>query len=93
MPYELALYIPLTWASQVALVLKNPSANAGDARVTVLIPGLESSLEKQMASHSSIIAWGIQGQRNLVGYNSPWGSKESDTTEVTEHVCMHTSNI
>ena len=43
MPYELALYIPLTWASQVALVLKNPSANAGDERVTVLIPGLESS--------------------------------------------------
>ena len=53
----------------------------------------KAPLEKQMASHSSIIAWGIQGQRNLVGYNSPWGSKESDTTEVTEHVCMHTSNI
>ena len=43
MPYELTLYIPLTRASQVALVLKNPSANAGGARVTVLIPGLESS--------------------------------------------------
>ena len=25
-----------------------------------------------------------QGQRNLVGY-SPWGHKESDTTEATEH--------
>ena len=24
------------------------------------------------------------GQRSLVGYN-PWGHKESDTTEVTEH--------
>ena len=29
----------LHWASQVALVVKNPSANAGEARVTGLIPG------------------------------------------------------
>ena len=43
MPYELALYIPVTWASQVALVVKNLPANAGDARVTGSIPGLESS--------------------------------------------------
>ena len=28
-----------------------------------------------------------QGQRSLVGY-SPWGSTESDTTEVTQHACM-----
>ena len=27
------------------------------------------------------------GQRSLLGY-SPWGCKESDTTEVTEHVSM-----
>ena len=33
-----------------------------------------------MATHSSILAWEIPGQRNLVGY-SPWGLKESDTTE------------
>ena len=26
----------------------------------------------------------LHGQRNLVGY-SPWGHKELDTTEVTEH--------
>ena len=26
------------------------------------------------------------GQRSVVGY-SPWGHKESDTTEVTEHAC------
>ena len=26
------------WASQVAIVVKNPLANAGDIRVTVLIP-------------------------------------------------------
>ena len=33
-----------------------------------------------MATHSSILAWEIHGQRSLVGY-SLWGRKESDTTE------------
>ena len=32
-------------ASQVALVVKNPSANSGDARDTVLIPGSGISSE------------------------------------------------
>ena len=34
------------------------------------------------------------GQRSLVGY-SPWGCKESDTTEVTEcvHACTHTRTV
>ena len=36
-----------------------------------------------MATHSSTLAWEIHGQMNLVGY-SPWGHKESDTTEHTE---------
>ena len=33
-----------------------------------------------MATHSSILAWKICGQRSLAGYN-PQGHKESDTTE------------
>ena len=33
-----------------------------------------------MATHSSILAWKIPRRRSLVGY-SPWGCKESDTTE------------
>ena len=37
-------------------------------------------LEKAMATHFSILAWRIHGQRSLVGY-SPWGRKELDTTE------------
>ena len=40
----------------------------------------EDPLEKEMATHSSILAWRIPGQRSLVGY-SPWGCKESDVTE------------
>ena len=33
-----------------------------------------------MATGSSILAWEILGQRSLAGY-SPWGHRESDTTE------------
>ena len=31
----------------------------------------EDPLEKEMATHPSILAWGIHGQRTLEGY-SPW---------------------
>ena len=41
--------------------------------------GQEDLLEKGMATHYSILAWGIP-QRSLVGC-SPWGHKESDMTE------------
>ena len=46
-------------ASQVALVVKNPPANAGDVRDLGSIPGSEDPLEKEMATHSSILAWRI----------------------------------
>ena len=49
-----------------------------DTRVQSL--GWKDLLEKEMATHSSVLAWKIHGQKNLVGY-SPWGRKESDTTE------------
>ena len=39
----------------------------------------EDTLEKEMATHSSILAWKSYGQRSLVGY-CPWGHTESDTT-------------
>ena len=42
--------------------------------------GWEDPLEKEMATHSSTLAWKIHGRRSLVGY-SPWGRKESDMTE------------
>ena len=40
------------------------------------------ALEKEMATHSSVLAWGIRGRRSLVGCR-PWGPTESDTTEAT----------
>ena len=43
--------------------------------------GQEDELEKEMATHSGILAWKkSHGQRSLVGY-SPWGHKELDTAE------------
>ena len=42
--------------------------------------GEEDSLKKEMATHSSILAWKSPGQRSLVGY-SPQGHKELDMTE------------
>ena len=44
------------------------------------IPGLGRSLEKGVATHSSIGAWRIPQTEEPDGYN-PWGCKESDTTE------------
>ena len=42
--------------------------------------GQEDPLEEEMATHSSILAWRIHGQKSVAGY-SPWGCKESDMTE------------
>ena len=47
-------------ASQVALVVKNLSANAGDGREPRFSPWVgKGPLEKEMATHSSILAWRI----------------------------------
>ena len=45
--------------------------------------GREDPLEKEMATHSSILAWRIPStERSLVDC-SPWGCKESDMTQQT----------
>ena len=41
--------------------------------------GQEDPLEKEMATHSSILPGEFHGQRSLVGY-SLWGHKESNMT-------------
>jgi len=38
-------------------VVKNPAANAGDVKDVGSIHGSERSLEKSMATHSSILSW------------------------------------
>ena len=46
------------------------------------LQGQEDPLEKEMAAYSSILAWRIPWTEEPGGY-SPWGLKESDSTEVT----------
>ena len=57
--------------------VKNPPTMQ-EMRVRSL--GLEDPLEEEMATHSSILAWKIHGQRSLAGH-SPRGHKELDMTE------------
>ena len=40
------------------------------------------ALEKEMATHSSVLAWRSQGRGSLVGCRL-WGRTESDATEAT----------
>ena len=54
--------------------------------------GQEDLLEKEMATHSSILAWKIPWMEDPVGY-SPWGRKESDTTEQLHFFSFITSNM
>ena len=54
-------------------------ACACNAETRVQCLSREDPLEKEMAAHSSTLAWRIPW-RSLVGY-SPWGRKELDTTE------------
>ena len=67
----------------VAQMVKNPAAMWGDLG---LIPGLGRSLKRAWQSTPVFLLgespWteNPHGQWSLVGY-SPWGHKESDTTE------------
>ena len=70
----------VSFALYAGSVVNNLPANTGNTRASGLIPGLGRSAEAGNATHFSILAWKIHGQRNLVGY-SPWGHKESDTTK------------
>ena len=50
--------------------------------------GREDPLEREMATHSSILAWRIPWTEELGGLQ-PWGRKESDTTERLHSLTMH----
>ena len=43
--------------------------------------GQEDPLEKEMVTHSSILAWEIPWIEEPNGLHSPWGHKESNTTK------------
>ena len=70
-------------ASQVALVVKNLSANAGDIRHSGSIPGWGRFPWRRAWQPTPVFLSGeCHGQRSLAGY-SPWSHKEPDTTEET----------
>ena len=54
---QLSNWTELIGASQVALVIKNLPANAGDIEMWVWSLGWEDPLEEGIATHSSILAW------------------------------------
>ena len=75
------------WVRDVAQLVKNLPANAGDARDVGLISGSGIIHWRRKWQPTPVFLPGkSHGQRSLVGYNS-WGLKESDTTEFG---CTHT---
>ena len=65
----------------MALVVKNPSADAADVSDVGSVPGLgrcPGGMHGNPAQYSCL--QNSHGQKSLAGY-SPWGHKESDTTE------------
>ena len=69
--------------SLVALVVKNPSANAGDVRDTSRFNLWVGKIPwRRVWQPTPVLPRESHGQRSLVGY-SPWDHKESDMTEAT----------
>ena len=74
------------WSFPGGKVVKNPPANAGSTRDMGSIPSWEDPLEKEMATHSSVLVWKTSwteefGRLQSMGSQSPWGHKELDITE------------
>ena len=53
------MYLCITKGFPGGSVVENPPVSAGDTGVSGLIPELKDLLKKEMATHSSILAWKI----------------------------------
>ena len=75
----------------MALVVENLPANA-DRGKRRQVPSWVGKIPWKWAGHPTPVFLPGEsfGQRSLAGY-SPWGCRESDTTEATEH--PHTNTI
>ena len=71
-------------ASWVVLVGKNPPANVGGLREADSVPRPGGRPGEGTETHSSTLACRIPWTEEPGGY-SPWGCKESGTTEATWH--------
>ena len=74
----------------MALVVKNPLANAGDVRDTGSIPGSGRSLEGGPSNPLQYSCLENPMDRGAWWANSPWGRKKLDTNEATSHTHTHT---
>ena len=72
-------------------MVKNLPANAGDTKDAGLILGSGRSPGGRFGTLLQYSYLENPMDRGAVGY-SPWGCKESDTTEVTEHICVCWNN-
>ena len=68
----------MDWPSQVALVVKNPPATAGDRRDAGQSLSQEDPLEEGTATHSSILAWRI-----------PWTEEPGGLHSIGSHRVRH----
>ena len=66
--------ILIHWGFPQWLRSKESACNSGHAGDLGLIPGLEDSLKKELAPHSSILAWEIPLTEKTGSY-SLWGRK------------------
>ena len=75
-------------ASQVALVVKNPPANARDVREELRSLGWEDALEKGMTPHPSILAWRIPWTEEPGGLQSMGSQSQTGLKQLSPHACM-----
>ena len=65
----------------MVLVVKNPSANAGDIRASGSLPGWGRSPGE---GHGNPLQYScLENPMDRRPWDSPWGPKDLDTTEVT----------
>ena len=75
-----------------SLKKKNPPANAGNARDTGSIPRLGRSPEKEMATHSSILAWRISWTEEPGGLQF-MGSQRVGHYREHRHACTNVKGL
>ena len=83
--------LPFEWASPVAQLAKNPPAMR---ETWIQSLGWEESLEKGMATHTSILTWRIPWTKGAwqAIYN-PWGRKVLNVTERLTLSCKSVSEL
>ena len=83
-------YYYLFWASLVAQTVKH-LLTMQETRVQSL--GQEDPVEKEMATHSNILAWKIPRMEKPGRLQSMGGRKESDTTERLHFHFQYSSDL